>query len=160
MPVIALGDVSKPRRITVTHTRYAFIKARWHADIVDRALEGFCEIIPADRIDVFDVPGAFEMPLLARDLAASGRYAAVAAAAFVVDGGIYRHEFVAQAVVDGLMRAGLDTGVPVLSVSLTPQQYREDEHHNRIFRAHFVEKGREAARAALMIAETRASLAA
>jgi 6,7-dimethyl-8-ribityllumazine synthase len=160
MPVIALGDVSKPRRITVTHTRYAFIKARWHADIVDRALEGFCEIIPADRVDVFDVPGAFEMPLLARDLAASGRYAAVAAAAFVVDGGIYRHEFVAQAVVDGLMRAGLDTGVPVLSVSLTPQQYREDEHYNRIFRAHFVEKGREAARAALMIGETRASVVA
>lgn len=144
----------------MTHTRFAFIKARWHADIVDRALEGFCEIVPADRVDVFDVPGAFEMPLLARDLAATGRYAAVAAAAFVVDGGIYRHEFVAQAVVDGLMRAGLDTGVPVLSVSLTPLQYREDEHHNRIFRTHFVEKGREAARAALMIVETRAALAA
>jgi 6,7-dimethyl-8-ribityllumazine synthase len=58
--------------------------------------------------------------LLSRDLAATGRYAAVVAAAFVVDGGIYRHEFVAQAVVDGLMRAGMDTGVPVLSVSLTP----------------------------------------
>ena len=144
----------------MTHTRFAFIKARWHADIVDRALEGFCEIVPADRVDVFDVPGAFEMPLLARDLAATGRYAAVAAAAFVVDGGIYRHEFVAQAVVDGLMRAGLDTGVPVLSVSLTPLQYREDEHHNHIFRTHFVEKGREAARAALMIVETRAALAA
>jgi 6,7-dimethyl-8-ribityllumazine synthase len=158
--VIALGDVSKPRRITVTHTRFAFIRARWHADIVDRALEGFCEIIPADRVDVFDVPGAFEMPLLARGLAASGRYGAVAAAALVVDGGIYRHEFVAQAVVDGLMRAGLDTGVPVLSVSLTPHEYREDEHHNRIFRTHFVEKGREAARAALMIIETRAKVAA
>lgn len=158
--MIVLGAVSKPRRITVTHTRYAFIKARWHADIVDRAFEGFCEIIPAARVDVFDAPGAFEMPLLARDLAASGRYAAIAAAALVVDGGIYRHEFVAQAVVDGLMRAGLDTGVPVLSVSLTPQQYREDEHHSRIFRAHFVEKGREAARAALMIVETRAKFAA
>ena len=144
----------------MTPTRYAFVKAQWHADIVDRALDGFCELIPAAQVDVFDVPGAFEMPLLARDLAASGRYAAVAAAAFVVDGGIYRHDFVAQAVVDGLMRAGLDTGVPVLSVSLTPHQFQETEHHRAIFRAHFVEKGREAARAALMIGKVRAAAAA
>lgn len=144
----------------MTPTRYAFVKANWHADIVDRALEGFCEIIPADQVDVFDVPGAFELPLLSRDLAATGRYAAVAAAAFVVDGGIYRHEFVAQAVVDGLMRAGMDTGVPVLSVSLTPHQYQETEQHKQFFRAHFVEKGREAARAAIMIGKARALAAA
>lgn len=144
----------------MTLPRYAFIKANWHADIVDRALDGFAELIPLTQTDVFDVPGAFEMPLLARDLAASGRYSAVTAAAFVVDGGIYRHDFVAQAVVDGLMRAGLDTGVPVLSVSLTPHQYQETDHHTAIYRAHFVEKGREAARAALMIGQTRAQIAA
>ena len=144
----------------MTLTRYAFIKANWHADIVTRALDGFLELIPPEQVDVFDVPGAFELPLLARDLALTGRYAAVAAAAFVVDGGIYRHDFVAAAVVQGLMRAGLDSGVPVLSVSLTPHQYQETEHHRSIFRAHFVEKGREAARAALMLGRTRAALAA
>ena len=144
----------------MTPTRYAFIKANWHSDIVDQALVGFAELIPMDQIDVFDVPGAFEMPLLARDLASSGRYGAVAAAAFVVDGGIYRHDFVAQAVVDGLMRAGMDSGVPVLSVSLTPHNYQETDHHNAIYRAHFVEKGREAARAALMMNQTRSVLAA
>jgi 6,7-dimethyl-8-ribityllumazine synthase len=144
----------------MTSTRYAFVKANWHAEIVDRALDGFSELIPAAQVDVFDVPGAFELPLLARDLAASGRYAAVVAAALVVDGGIYRHDFVAQAVVDGLMRAGLDTGVPVLSVALTPHQFRESEHHVQIYRAHFIEKGREAARAALMIGKARAALAA
>ena len=142
----------------MTHTRFAFIKAQWHADIVDRALEGFCEIIPAEQVDVFDVPGAFEMPLLAKELAATGNYGAVACAAFVVDGGIYRHDFVAQAVVDGLMRAGMDTGVPVLSVSLTPYHYQETDHHNAIYRAHFVEKGREAARAALGVLKTKATL--
>jgi 6,7-dimethyl-8-ribityllumazine synthase len=165
--VIALGDLTAdaPHRghdqgDPMTEPRYAFIKANWHSDIVDRALEGFLELIPAAQVDVFDVPGAFEMPLVARDLAQTGRYAAVAAAALVVDGGIYRHDFVASAVVDGLMRAGLDTGVPVLSVSLTPHQYRDDEHHNAIYRTHFVEKGREAARAALQIGKIRASLAA
>ncbi|MBO9395156.1 6,7-dimethyl-8-ribityllumazine synthase [Shimia sp. R9_1] len=142
----------------MTHTRFAFIKAQWHADIVDQALKGFCELIPDAQVDVFDVPGAFEMPLLARDLAESGQYGAVAAAALVVDGGIYRHDFVAQAVVDGLMRAGLDSGVPVLSVSLTPHHFQETEHHMAIYKAHFVEKGREAARAALGILKTRESL--
>ena len=139
----------------MTHTRYAFVKANWHADIVDQALVGFLELIPTEQVDVFDVPGAFEMPLMARDLAATGRYGAVACAAFVVDGGIYRHDFVAQAVVDGLMRAGLDTGIPVLSVSLTPHHYQETDHHNAIYQAHFVEKGREAARAALAISGVR-----
>ncbi|MGK7752890.1 MULTISPECIES: 6,7-dimethyl-8-ribityllumazine synthase [unclassified Roseovarius] len=144
----------------MTHTRYAFIKANWHAEIVDQALRGFCEAMPAEDVDVFDVPGAFEMPLLARDLARSGRYGVVVAAALVVDGGIYRHDFVAQAVVDGLMRAGMDADVPVLSVSLTPHQFHETAHHIGIFKAHFREKGQEAARAALMIGRTRAGLAA
>ena len=143
----------------MTHTRYAVVKAGWHADIVDRALEGFLQTIPAEQVDVFDVPGAFELPLMARDLARTGRYGAVAAAAFVVDGGIYRHDFVAQAVVSGLMQVGLETGVPVLSVSLTPHQYQETAHHTAIYRAHFVEKGREAAQAALKITAARAALA-
>ena len=76
----------------------------------------------------------------------------------MVDGGIYRHGFVAQSVVDGLMRVGLDTGVPVLSVSLTPHQYQETDHNNAIFRNHFREKGREAAVAALSILEARKTL--
>ena len=130
----------------MTHTRYAFIKANWHADIVDRALEGFCELIPAEQVDVFDVPGAFEMPLLARKLAETGDYAAIAAAALVVDGGIYRHDFVASAVIDGLMRTQLDTGVPVFSGVLTPHDF-VSEGRPEFFRQHFVVKGEEVAEA-------------
>ncbi|MBD3664985.1 6,7-dimethyl-8-ribityllumazine synthase [Sulfitobacter aestuariivivens] len=139
--------------------RFAFVKAQWHADIVDRALEGFASVVPIDQIDVVDVPGAFEMPLMAQRLARTGRYDAVICAAFVVDGGIYRHDFVASAVVDGLMRVGLDTNVPVLSVSLTPHHYQETDHHNAIYRAHFVTKGEEAAKAVLGIATTNAMAA-
>ncbi|MEQ8652756.1 MAG: 6,7-dimethyl-8-ribityllumazine synthase [Kiloniellales bacterium] len=144
----------------MTHTRYAFIKAKWHAEIVEQALVGFGQIIPDEQIDVFEVPGAFELPLLARDLAKTGHYAAVAAAALVVDGGIYRHDFVAQAVVSGLMQAGLESGVPILSVSLTPHHFQESAHHIAIFRQHFVQKGREAAEAALLVSKTRAAIAA
>jgi len=63
--------------------------------------------------------------------------------------------FVASAVVNGLMRAGLDSDVPVLSVSLTPHHYQETEHHRGIYLSHFIEKGKEAARAALKIVHTR-----
>ena len=137
-------------------TRFAFVKAQWHADIVDQALVGFQQELPHAQVDVIDVPGAFEMPLLAQKLAQTGKYDAVICAAFVVDGGIYRHDFVAAAVVDGLMRVGLDTGVPVLSVSLTPHQYQETDHHNAIYRDHFVTKGREAAKAARSIISVQA----
>jgi 6,7-dimethyl-8-ribityllumazine synthase len=145
----------------MTHTRYAFIKANWHADIVDRALEGFREGIGNQaEVEVFDVPGAFEIPLLARDLARTGRFDAVVGAAFVVDGGIYRHDFVAATVVEGLMRAQMDSDVPVLSVVLTPHNYQETESHTAYFRDHFVLKGREAASAALSIAMRRQARAA
>lgn len=145
--------------------RIAVIRARWHAGIVDQAVDSFIAEWKAlggrvEDVDVIDVPGALEIPLHAQLLARTGGYSAILGVALVVDGGIYRHEFVAQAVVDGLMRAGMDTGVPVLSVSLTPHQFREGEHHTQIYRAHFVEKGREAAQAALTIGKTRAALAA
>jgi 6,7-dimethyl-8-ribityllumazine synthase len=157
--VIALGDVSvTEKEIIMTHTRYAFVKANWHADIISKSLDGFLQLVPAHQVDVYDVPGAFELPLVARDVAKSGRYAAVAAAALVVDGGI--HDFVAQAVVNGLMRVALDTGVPLLSVSLTPHHFQPTEHHIGVFARHFLEKGREAAQAALLIGDTRAALAA
>lgn len=145
----------------MTHTRYAFIKANWHAAIVDHALEGFCDHIGnRAAIEVFDVSGAFEIPLLARTLARTGRFDAVVGAALVVDGGIYRHDFVAATVVEGLMRAQMDADVPVLSVVLTPHHYQETEAHETFFREHFILKGREAAIAAEAILKTRADLAA
>ena len=102
--------------------KLAFIKAKWHSEIVDEALLGFNQRLDQlqvlANVDVFDVPGAFELPLLAQNLANTVEYDAIIAAAFVVDGGIYRHDFVAQAVITGLMEVGTRTGVPVLSVSL------------------------------------------
>lgn len=138
----------------------AFIKARWHAEIVDQALAGFRQRI-ADRgaaaeITAYDVPGAFEMPLLAQKLGRSGKYDAIVCAALVVDGGIYRHDFVAQAVVDGLMRAQLETGVPTFSVSLTPHHFQPTAEHIGFFREHFVKKGEEAAEAVMMVAALEA----
>lgn len=144
--------------------RIAFIKARWHSDVVDRAHEGFLaeqrRLIPGAQVVAFDVPGAFEMPLLAKKLAQTGKYDAVVAAALVVDGGIYRHDFVAAAVVNGLMTVGLDTGVPCFSVSLTPHNYQETELLTGFYRDHFVQKGAEAAQALHQVLELDARIAA
>ena len=138
----------------MAHTRYAFIKASWHAEIVDQALHGFLRHIPKAHVDVVNVPGAFELPLMAKQMAQSQQYGAIAAAALVVDGGIYRHDFVAQAVVNGLMQVGLETGVPILSIALTPHHFQSTDHHMGIFRDHFIKKGAEAAKTALEITAT------
>jgi 6,7-dimethyl-8-ribityllumazine synthase len=127
---------------------------------VNQALEGFRHDIGDAEVAVYDVPGAFEIPLLARDLAATGRYDAVVGAAFVVDGGIYRHDFVASTVLQGMMRAQLDANVPVLSIVLTPHHFQESAAHTDFFRSHFVRKGEEAARAARAIGEVRAAISA
>jgi 6,7-dimethyl-8-ribityllumazine synthase len=142
-----------PRDAAAAPSAIAFIQSCWHRDIVDHARTSFLhrleqEGYAADTVDCFEVPGAFEIPLRAQLLAKSGRYDAIVAAGFVVDGGIYRHEFVAASVIDALMRVQLDTEVPVLSLVLTPQQFHEHETHRVFFRDHFIIKGEEAALAA------------
>ncbi|MFU0838196.1 6,7-dimethyl-8-ribityllumazine synthase [Pseudomonas fragi] len=131
--------------------RVAFIQASWHKEIVDQSRKGFlAEMLvlgyQESDIDFFEVGGAFEIPLHAKLLAKTGRYAGIGAAALVVDGGIYRHDFVAQSVVSGLMQVQLETEVPVFSVSLTPHHFHAGEEHQKFFFEHFVHKGQEAAR--------------
>ncbi len=144
--------------------RIAFIQARWHADIVDSCRAAFVDEVRrrtggSAAVEVFDVPGAFEIPLQARALARTGRFAAVVGAAFVVDGGIYRHDFIAEVVVAGLMQAQMEADLPILSAVLTPHHFQDTEAHRRFFLEHFKLKGREAAEACLEILALRDRLA-
>ena len=136
----------------------AFVQSLWHRDIVDNALVGFTEVVAPSAVETFEVPGAFALPLHARLLADTGRFDAIVAAGFVVDGGIYRHEFVADAVINGLMRVQLDTLVPVFSSVPTPQQL--DEGRTAGFREHMIEKGREVALACVATLEARSLVSA
>ncbi len=133
--------------------RFVFIHASWHTDIVLKCLDGFREGLAergynTDNIDVIAVPGAYEIPLQAKLLAKTGRYDAVACSALVVDGGIYRHDFVANAVCQGLMQVQLETEVPVLTAVLTPHNFHEHDEHKQYYTRHFVVKGQELANAA------------
>jgi len=130
--------------------RIAFIQACWHRDIVDLLRDSFkSEFASLSdlEVDFFELPGAYEIPLHAKTLAETGEYAGIVAAGLVVDGGIYRHDFVGSAVIDGLMRAQMDTGVPVFSAVLTPHHFHASEEHTSFFKDHFVKKGKEAAHA-------------
>jgi 6,7-dimethyl-8-ribityllumazine synthase len=145
--------------------KIAFVHAQWHRDIVEQAYVGFLEEMAklgfgAETVDRFETPGAFEIPLHAQTLARTGRYAAVVGAAFVVDGGIYRHEFVAETVVAALMQVQLATETPIFSVVLTPHHFHEHDVHQRFFHDHFRVKGHEAARACAGTLESLARLAA
>lgn len=135
--------------------KIAFIQANWHADIVGEARKAFVKDMEAagikpDHIDVYDVPGSLEIPLQAKKLIETGDYAIVVCAGMIINGGIYHHEYVNHAVLDGMMRVQLDTGVPVLSVVLTPLNFREgNEAHEKFFFDHFKIKGQEAAYACI-----------
>ena len=144
-PAPAHPRFAKPQRI-------AFVQSAWHRDVVAECRLAFLDEIEArhvarDRVDIFEVPGSFEIPLHAQLLAKTRRYTAIVAAGLVVDGGIYRHEFVADTVIKALMDVQLRTEVPVFSAVLTPQQFHETQAHFEFFRKHFATKGIEVAEA-------------
>ena len=140
--------------VPINGRKIAYIQAGWHRPIVSQAYASFVEEceragLPASAIELFEVPGSLEIPLQAKLLAKSGNYAVIVAAGLIVDGGIYRHDFVAASVLDAMMQVQLEFELPILSVVLTPHQFQETEAHTTFFREHFQVKGREAAAACL-----------
>ena len=143
----------------------AYVQASWHTEITDHCKQAFTAELAKRGFDVRDVdffsaPGSLEIPLVAKKLAKSGRYAAVCASGFVVDGGIYRHDFVAQAVLHGIVQTSLDTEVPVLSAVLTPHHFHDHAVHENFFKDHMRTKGEELATACLAIIDTLQSVSA
>jgi 6,7-dimethyl-8-ribityllumazine synthase len=144
-PAPAHPRFAKPQRV-------AFVQSSWHREVVEQCRIAFLDEIEARhidraRVDLFEVPGSFEIPLHAQILAKTRRYTAIVAAGLVVDGGIYRHEFVADTVIKALMDVQLKTEVPIFSAVLTPQQFHESSAHVEFFRKHFATKGVEVAEA-------------
>src|SRR6266436_9295070 len=129
---------AKPQRV-------AFVQSSWHREVVEECRIAFLAEIAArhiSNVDVFEVPGSFEIPLHAQILAKTRRYTAIVAAGLVVD-----DEYVAETVIRALMDVQLRTEVPVFSAVLTPQQFHETAAHFDFFRKHFATKGIEVAEA-------------
>ncbi|OED44739.1 hypothetical protein AB833_00855 [Chromatiales bacterium (ex Bugula neritina AB1)] len=139
-----------------SNARIAYIEASWHNDIVSQARTSFTEKLNERGITdirLFTVPGSLEIPLQTKLLAKTGEYDIIIAAGLIVDGGIYRHDFVASTVLDAMMQVSLDSEIPVLSVVLTPIHFHEHKDHQDFFFNHFLKKGEEAANACVMMLE-------
>lgn len=99
--------------------RFAIVASRWNdfisSRLVDGALDAFERLGVAEHdVEVYRVPGAFEIPLLAQTLAASGKFAGVVCAGTIIRGQTPHFEYIAGEVARGIGQAALETGVPVV----------------------------------------------
>ena len=109
---------------SVDGARFAVVAARFNTAITDALLEGALatlaeHAVPNDHVIVVQVPGAFEIPITAKRLAASGRYEAIIALGTVVRGGTPHFEYVAGECARGISRVAQDEDVPVIFGVLT-----------------------------------------
>ena len=99
--------------------RFAIVASRWNDFISSRLVDGALDALErlgADEktIELFKVPGAFEIPLLALKLAGSGNFDAVICLGTIIRGQTPHFEYIASEVASGIAQAGLQTGVPVV----------------------------------------------
>ena len=109
---------------------FAIVVARFNDLVTRRLLDGALDVfrrhgVPDERLTVAWVPGSFEIPLVADRLARSGRYAAVCCLGAVIQGATTHHEYINHQVAAGLMRAGQESGIPVLFGVLTCQNMEQ-----------------------------------
>ena len=114
------GDFSPP------DGRFAVVAARFNATVTESLLAGCLDSfvrhgVGKDRVDVARVPGSFEIPVVAKAMASSGRYAAVICLGCVIRGETGHYDHVAGQAAAGVLQAGVSTGVPVIFGVLTTE---------------------------------------
>ena len=138
--------------------RYAVAVGRFYEDLAQRLIGGAERAFSAAGVefDVFDVPGAFELPLAAKYLAETGRYSGVACLGAVLRGETDHYDFVCSEAARGIQDVQLRTGIPcsfgVLTVETMDQALARTGGGKR-------DQGEHAAQAVLRLAALRAELA-
>ena len=138
--------------------RYAIVVARFYEELAERLVNGATELFRqagAEAIDVFDVPGAFELPLAALMAAESGRYDGIACVGAVIRGETSHYDHVCNEAARGIQEVALRTGVPcgfgVLTVESMDQALARSGGGKR-------DEGADAAEAVLALVRLRARL--
>ena len=116
--------------ITAEGLRFAIVASRFNEFITSKLLEGALDMLrrhgaAEDAVDVVWVPGAFEIPLAAKKLAASGKYDAVICVGAVIRGATSHYDYVCSEVSKGVAQAGLSTGVPVIFGVVTTENIEQ-----------------------------------
>ena len=112
--------------------RFAVVVSRWNGELTSRLEAGALNALtkagaPKDAIEVFRVPGAFELPLASMKAAESGRFDAVIALGVVIRGETPHFEYVAGQAAAGLRQASLETGIPVMFGVITADTREQAE---------------------------------
>ena len=137
---------------------FAIVVGRFYEDLAERLVEGArAELTEAgaEGVEVFDVPGAYELPLAASYAAASGRYDAVVCLGAVIRGDTDHYEYVCAEAARGIQDVQLRTGVPCGFGVLTVDTMQQALDRSGGAKRH---TGREAARAVLTMAALREQL--
>jgi 6,7-dimethyl-8-ribityllumazine synthase len=134
--------------------RFAIVASRWNDAIVSRLVEGAQKALKQasaadDAVELFRVPGAFEIPLCAQKAAESRRFDAVICLGVVIRGDTPHFEYIAAAAARGISEASLRTGVPLLFGVITADNVEQADERSRNDENN---KGYEAAMAAVEVA--------
>jgi len=138
--------------------RCAIVVARFYEDLAERLVASARERLSeggVDEVDVFDVPGAYELPLAARYAAQTGRYAGVVCLGAVIRGETDHYEYVCAEAARGIQHVGLETGVPCSFGVLTVDTYEQAEARAGGEKR---DQGRDSAEAVLAMAALRERL--
>ncbi len=105
-------------KVDASGMRFGVIASRFNKFVTERLLEGALEALKANgaednNIDVLRVPGAFEIPLVAQKMAASGKYHALICLGAVIRGDTPHFEYIAQEVARGIGHAISQYGIPI-----------------------------------------------
>jgi len=154
------GGLSFEGSLDAAGLRLAIVVARFNAHVTGPLYDGCREELASHGLDLatlvtVEVPGCFELPLAAKQLAASGRFDAIICIGAVIRGDTPHFDYVASGTAQGIQRAALDTGVPVIFGVLTTEN--EEQALDRIGGA-AGHKGREAALTAVTMAHTMENL--
>jgi 6,7-dimethyl-8-ribityllumazine synthase len=123
-----MSDQLQPRKIdgglSAAGLRFGIVVSRFNSFITDRLLSAACDALARagaqdKSVDVVHVPGAFELPLVAKKLAGLGRYDALIAIGCVLRGETSHYDYVCSETARGLQLAQIDTGVPIIFCVLT-----------------------------------------
>ena len=156
----APSELVRLRRRFAVRIRLAIIRAEYNGDITlsleRKCLEALHDGgIPARNIDLFSVPGCFEIPLVAKRLAKQGRYDALIALGAVIRGETHHFDLVANECARGVMQVSLEHNIPIIFEVLATYHRRD-----ALRRAgdNELNKGREAAQSALSLLATLSQL--
>jgi 6,7-dimethyl-8-ribityllumazine synthase len=142
----------------VAEAAYAIAVGRFYEDLAERLVAGATRVFEeaGGSVSVYDVPGAYELPLAARYCAESGRFDGVACLGAVIRGETSHYDYVCESAASGILRVSLETGVPCAFGVLTVENMDQALARTGDGKRH---QGEDAARAVVQMAALRSSLA-